>query len=67
VLILASRADALVHCACSSKLAAAWGATLIAHPWAGHDLPHDDPVWLAETIAAWVGNALAVAAPPTGA
>lgn len=67
VLILASRADALVHCACSSKLAAAWGATLIAHPWAGHDLPHDDPVWLAETIAAWVGNALAVAAPPTSA
>lgn len=67
VLILASRTDALVHCACSSKLAAQWGATLIEHPWAGHDLPHDDPAWVAETIAAWVGNALAVAAPPTSA
>lgn len=66
-LLLASRADALVHPACSAKLAAAWGAAIVEHPWAGHDLAHDDPVWLAETIAAWVGNALAVAAPPTSA
>ncbi|MGN6320027.1 alpha/beta fold hydrolase [Trinickia sp.] len=66
-LLLASRADALVHPACSAKLAAAWGAAIREHPWAGHDLAHDDPVWLAETIAAWVGNALAVAAPPTSA
>lgn len=66
-LLLASRADALVHPACSAKLAAAWGAAIMVHPWAGHDLAHDDPVWLAEAIAAWVGNALAVAAPPTSA
>lgn len=66
-LVLASRGDALVHPACSANLAAAWGAAIVTHPWAGHDLAHDDPVWLAETIAAWVGNALAVAAPPTSA
>ena len=66
-LVLASRCDALVHPACSAKLAAAWGATLIEHPWAGHDLAHDDPAWLADTIAGWVGNALAVKALPTGA
>lgn len=66
-LLLASRADALVHPVCSKKLAAAWNAPLVEHPWAGHDLAHDDPAWLADTIAAWVGNASAVAAPPTSA
>ncbi|RDU98688.1 alpha/beta fold hydrolase [Trinickia dinghuensis] len=67
VLVLVSRADALVHPACSAKLAARWGVPLIEHPWAGHDLPHDDPAWLADTITAWVGNALAVPAPSTSA
>ena len=62
MLALVSRSDALVHPACSGKLAARWGVPLIEHPWAGHDLPHDDPAWLADTIAAWIGNALAVAA-----
>ena len=66
-LVLASRGDALVHPTCSAKLAAAWGATLIEHPWAGHDLAHDDPAWLADTIAGWVGNALTVKALPTSA
>ncbi len=67
VLVLVSRADALVHPACSKKLAAVWGATLVEHPWAGHDLPHDDPAWVAQTIAAWAGNASAVAVPSTSA
>lgn len=67
LLLLVSRADALVHPACSAKLAARWGAPLIEHPWAGHDLPHDDPAWLADTIAAWVGNVLAVAVPSASA
>lgn len=67
VLLLVSRADALVHPSCSAKLAAHWGAALIEHPWAGHDLPHDDPAWLAGTIAAWVGNVSAVATPSTSA
>lgn len=66
-LLLASHADALVHPACSAKLAAAWGATFLEHPWAGHDLPHDDPIWLADTICAWAGNPSAVVAPPTSA
>jgi pimeloyl-ACP methyl ester carboxylesterase len=52
-LVLSSRADALVHPACSAKLAAAWAATHIEHPWAGHDLPHDDPLWVSDTVAAW--------------
>jgi pimeloyl-ACP methyl ester carboxylesterase len=54
LLILASRADQLVNPVCSAKLAAAWGATLCEHEWAGHDLPHDDPVWASEQVQAWL-------------
>lgn len=67
VLMLVSRADALVHPVCSRELAAAWGATLIEHAFAGHDLPHDDPAWVAETITAWVGHTSAVAVSSTSA
>ncbi len=53
VLVLASAGDALVDPTCSAVLAAACGARLVAHPSAGHDLPLDDPDWVAETAAAW--------------
>jgi pimeloyl-ACP methyl ester carboxylesterase len=53
ILILSSRGDALVQPACSLSIAKAWGAMHREHPWAGHDLPHDDPDWLAETVARW--------------
>lgn len=52
-LILSSAADGLVDPACSAQLARAWGSLHHRHPWAGHDLPHDDPAWLAATVAAW--------------
>jgi pimeloyl-ACP methyl ester carboxylesterase len=54
LLILSSRADGLVDPVCSAKLAAAWGAPHREHPWAGHDLPHDDPAWTAEQVRAWL-------------
>jgi pimeloyl-ACP methyl ester carboxylesterase len=60
VLILSSRADKLVDPVCSAKLAAAWGALHCEHPWAGHDLPHDDPVWTGEQVRAWLGEEHAV-------
>jgi pimeloyl-ACP methyl ester carboxylesterase len=53
-LILSSAQDRLVNPVCSAKLAVAWGATHREHPWAGHDLPHDDPVWTSETVGAWL-------------
>jgi pimeloyl-ACP methyl ester carboxylesterase len=56
-LVLSSAADALVDPACSIALARAWAATHHRHPWAGHDLPHDDPDWLAATVARWTGEA----------
>ncbi|MGF6840310.1 pimeloyl-ACP methyl ester carboxylesterase [Paraburkholderia youngii] len=54
LLILSSAADGLVNPVCSAKLAAAWGAPHREHPWAGHDLPHDDPAWTAAQIRAWL-------------
>ncbi|ORC52581.1 alpha/beta hydrolase [Burkholderia sp. A27] len=60
LLVLSSRGDKLVNPACSSKLAAAWGATHREHPWAGHDLPHDDPSWIGAQVHAWLAQQPAV-------
>ncbi|RZT36464.1 alpha/beta fold hydrolase [Cupriavidus agavae] len=59
-LIVSSDVDRLVDPQCSARLAAAWHAAhlgLARHPWAGHDLPHDDPAWLCETVGAFVRSA----------
>jgi pimeloyl-ACP methyl ester carboxylesterase len=50
VLVLSSRADRLVDPVCSARLARAWGAAHREHPWAGHDLPHDDPQWVVDSV-----------------
>jgi pimeloyl-ACP methyl ester carboxylesterase len=55
-LVLSSQADGLVDPACSASLAAAWGVGHERHPWAGHDLPHDDPAWTVERIGAWLAQ-----------
>lgn len=55
-LVLSSAGDALVNPACSVRLACAWQAPHRIHPWAGHDLPHDDPAWVAHRIADWAGD-----------
>ena len=56
VLLLASSRDALVNVRCSRNLASRWGLRLIEHPTAGHDLPLDDPQWLAERIGDWLAG-----------
>ncbi|EJL84012.1 putative hydrolase or acyltransferase of alpha/beta superfamily [Polaromonas sp. CF318] len=53
-LVLSSSADHLVHPRCSARLAQAWQAAHHEHPWAGHDLPHDDADWVCRRIADWV-------------
>ncbi len=63
VLVLSSAADALVHPRCSGRLAAAWRAEERQHPWAGHDLPHDDAPWVCQQVAEWLASARAGAAP----
>ncbi|WP_321793160.1 alpha/beta hydrolase [Caballeronia sp. J97] len=54
VLLLSSAADRLVDPACSTRIAKQWRASHSVHPWAGHDLPHDDANWTCEAIAAWL-------------
>ncbi len=50
VQMLNSLGDRLVSPICSERWAQAWGAELRTHPWAGHDLPLDDPDWVIEQI-----------------
>jgi pimeloyl-ACP methyl ester carboxylesterase len=50
LLFMSARNDALVNPRCSRDLAAWYGVTSEEHPWAGHDLPLDDPVWMCEHI-----------------
>lgn len=52
-LLLVSQRDRIVHPSCSQRLSARWGMPLAAHPWAGHDLPLDDPAWVVTQIVAW--------------
>lgn len=52
-LLLSSSADRLVNPRCSAALASAWQAEHRIHPWAGHDLPHDDPGWVCRSITGW--------------
>lgn len=53
LLLLASRHDQLVASACSQALAVAWNLPLLMHPFAGHDLPLDDPAWVVEQVRQW--------------
>lgn len=54
VLVLSSRGDRLVDPRCSARLAQAWKAQHHEHPWAGHDLPHDDPDWVGQRLSEWL-------------
>lgn len=56
-LVIHSANDRLVHPACSQALAAASHWPILQHPTAGHDLPLDEPQWLAAQIATWCGTA----------
>lgn len=55
-LVLRSLGDALVHPVCSERLATAWRQKLLTHLEAGHDLPVEDPEWLAEALASWYNS-----------
>ncbi len=48
--ILASENDHLVSAACSKQLSRSWDCPIYIHPWAGHDLPLDDPDWVLERL-----------------
>lgn len=46
VTVIGSEGDRLVSVNCTKKIAEKWGLKPVLHPWAGHDLPVDDPAWL---------------------
>lgn len=56
---IASRQDRLVDFRCSQRLARMLDAPLFIHPSAGHDLPVDDPDWLADRIVQWATQSTA--------
>jgi pimeloyl-ACP methyl ester carboxylesterase len=56
VCLLASVEDRMVNVECSRKLASKWNAPLVEHPTAGHDLPVDDPKWVAEEIKKFISG-----------
>lgn len=56
VLLLNGEGDRLVHPSCSSVLAASWGAPLLRHPTAGHDLPLDAGPWVRQQVLGWLAQ-----------
>ena len=54
MLLLCSKGDRLVDWRCSQAISRAWGAPLRLHTQAGHDLPLDDPQWVARSVAEWL-------------
>lgn len=57
LLILAGGRDGLVDPGCSLQLARSWQTAIEVHPAAGHDLPLDQPHWVAQTVAQWLETA----------
>lgn len=55
ILLLNGAGDRLVSPRCSTAIAATWGVPLRTHPTAGHDLTLDEPQWVAEQVADWMG------------
>lgn len=55
-LLFSSAVDRLVDPICSVRIVAHWRVAHAVHPWAGHDLPHDDAGWTCDAIAAWLGE-----------
>lgn len=49
-LLIGSSLDQFVDCRCTLQLAKTWGLSARIHPTAGHDIPLDDPDWLAQQL-----------------
>lgn len=48
--LLGSYGDRLVSPECTLSIAHRWGLKAAMHPWAGHDIPIDDPEWVLEHL-----------------
>lgn len=52
-LVLSGLGDRLVDPSCSTDIHNKFGWPIFRHPWAGHDLPWDDPQWVLDKIEEW--------------
>jgi pimeloyl-ACP methyl ester carboxylesterase len=55
-LVMAGAGDRMTDPSCSRRLAARFGAPLVVHPAAGHELCLDAPTWVTGEIASWLGQ-----------
>lgn len=53
-LVIASTRDRMVSVRASEAIAHQFNWPILHHPSAGHDLPMDDPQWLADNISHWL-------------
>jgi len=56
ILTVCSKKDHFTDPRCSERLAQHFQAQKIEHPQAGHDLPLDDPEWLARQVFDWISQ-----------
>lgn len=56
LLLLGSEQDRLVDVRCTLAAARRWGCPVRLHPWAGHDLPLDDPAWVIAQVQDWLAR-----------
>ena len=50
VFLVGSVRDRMVSVKCTERLAVDWKCPIFLHPWAGHDLPLDDPQWMIDCL-----------------
>jgi len=55
-LVIAGAHDRVVNPACSAALASFLHGPYILHPTGGHDLPVEDPAWVATRIRSWLAT-----------
>ncbi len=54
LLLINSKGDCMVDPACTQAIASRWNIEPKIHPWAGHDLPLDDPEWVIAAVLDWL-------------
>ena len=65
VLVVGSSADKIVHEQCLTQVSEQLDSDLYLHPSAGHGIPVDAPLWLADTMSYWVKQEIVPMPPRT--
>lgn len=58
LLLLNSLGDRMVDPECTEAMVRLWDLDPKTHPWAGHDLPLDDPDWVVAAVGDWPATRL---------